>query len=189
MWIGGLSGVALLALGVSLVVTMLPRLLTTPDQNAIDATSAPAGTEGRRIQATLFYVSDDGAGLVAANRAVLYGATPAEQARRIVEAAVDAPPEGQRSAIPSGTTVRAVFLGTGGQAYVDLGGPIVSGHSGGSLDEALTVYAIVNAVTVNLPSISAVQILVEGQQVDTLAGHLDLRYPLSKGLDWVRKGT
>src|SRR6185503_16122266 len=104
-------------------------------------------------------------------------------------AAVEPPPEGKRSAIPAGTTVRAVFLGAGGQAYIDLGGPIVSGHSGGTLDEALAVYAIVNAVTFNLPSISAVQILVEGQQVDTLAGHLDLRYPLSKGLDWVRKGS
>jgi hypothetical protein len=30
---------------------------------------------------------------------------------------------------------------------------------------------------------------VNGQQVDTLAGHLDLRYPLSKALDWVQKGS
>jgi len=43
-------------------------------------------------------------------------------------------------------------------------------------------------VTVNLPNISAVQILVGGQQVDSLAGHIDLRYPLGKSLDWVRKG-
>ena len=49
-------------------------------------------------------------------------------------------------------------------------------------------YAIVNAVTVNLPDIAAVQILVNGKQVDTLAGHIDLRYPLGKALEWVRKG-
>jgi hypothetical protein len=83
--------------------------------------------------------------------------------------------------------VRALFLADG-RAYVDLGGPIASGQSGGSLNEALAVYAIVNAVTVNLPDIRAVQILVDGRQVDTLAGHLDLRYPLGKALDWVRKG-
>ena len=74
-------------------------------------------------------------------------------------------------------------------AYVDLGGAFTSGQSGGSLDETLAVYSLVNALTVNLPGISAVQILVEGQQVDTLAGHLDLRYPLGKALDWVRKGS
>ena len=57
-----------------------------------------------------------------------------------------------------------------------------------SLDEALTVYALVNALTVNMPDISAVQILVDGKEVDTLAGHVDLRHPLARSLKWVRKG-
>jgi hypothetical protein len=30
-----------------------------------------------------------------------------------------------------------------------------------------------------------VQILVDGREVDTLAGHVDLRNPLSKNLTWV----
>jgi hypothetical protein len=50
------------------------------------------------------------------------------------------------------------------------------------------VYALVNALTVNLPEVEAVQILVDGKEVDTLAGHLDLREPLHKDLDWVEKG-
>ena len=50
------------------------------------------------------------------------------------------------------------------------------------------MYAIVNAVTVNLPDVTAVQILIEGKEVDTLAGHLDLRAPLAKGPEWIRKG-
>ena len=75
-----------------------------------------------------------------------------------------------------------------GDAYVDLGGAVVTGHTGGSLDEALTVYAIVNALAANLPGVSTVQILIEGQEVDSLVGHLDLRHPLGRALDWVRKG-
>jgi hypothetical protein len=31
-----------------------------------------------------------------------------------------------------------------------------------------------------------VQILVDGKEVDTLAGHLDLRRPLAKNLDYVQ---
>jgi hypothetical protein len=31
-----------------------------------------------------------------------------------------------------------------------------------------------------------VQILLEGKEVDTLAGHVDLRHPLQKNLQWVR---
>jgi hypothetical protein len=44
---------------------------------------------------------------------------------------VAAPADDQRSAIPAGTTVRNVFLTENGEAYVDLGGTIVSGHGGG----------------------------------------------------------
>ena len=58
-------------------------------------------------------------------------------------------------------------------------------HSGGSLEELFTIYTIVNTLTVNLPSISGVQILIEGQEVDTLAGHIDLRRPLAQSFKWV----
>ena len=192
IWIG--IGAAVLAFGVWLVIAKLPRFLASPPPLGGPTTPAAGGAAGgataeaRRIRATLFYVTDDGSELVPASREVLYGATPAEQARRIVEAQVEKPADNKVSAIPAGTTVRAVFLTRGGEAYVDLGGTIASGHSGGSLNEALAVYAIVNAVTINLPDITAVQILIEGKEVDTLAGHLDLRAPLAKGLEWIRKG-
>ena len=35
----------------------------------------------------------------------------------------------------------------------------------------------------------AVQILVDGKEVDTLAGHVDLRHPLTKSLEWVVHDT
>ena len=35
-------------------------------------------------------------------------------------------------------------------------------------------------------AISRVQILVDGKEVDTLAGHVDLRHPLEKNLKWVK---
>jgi hypothetical protein len=69
---------------------------------------------------------------------------------------------------------------------VDLSADARTKHTGGALDELFTIYAIVNALTVNLPAISRVQILVDGKEVDTLAGHVDLRHPLSKNLKWVR---
>jgi hypothetical protein len=181
-------GLAVLVLGVWLVSARLPDLLTRPDTaTAADAAVTPAAAETRRIQAALFYVAEDGMTLTPVSREVVYGATPAEQARRILEAQVATAPEGRVSAIPAGSTVRAVYLTPTGEAYVDLGGAIVSGHSGGSLDEALTVYAIVNALAANLPGVTTVQILIEGQEVDSLVGHLDLRHPLGRAIDWVRR--
>jgi hypothetical protein len=182
------GGVALFAMGAWLVVSQLPRWLASPADGDSPAAAA-AAQSARKIQATLFYVSEDGMQLVPTNRDVPYGATPGEQARRIVEVQVQAPPDGAMSAIPAGTTVRSVFLTPAGEAFVDLGGAIASGHTGGTQDEALAVYAIVDALTINLPDITGVQILIDGKEVDTLAGHVDLRYPLAKSLDWVRKGS
>jgi spore germination protein GerM len=187
LWITAAAGAVLLVGGIALVSLMLPRLFGTAELQPAAETGPLPVTDTRRISATVYYLSNDRGGLIPVTREVPYGATPPDQVRYLVDAAVTGP-NNRRSAIPNGTTIRSVFL-AGGHAFVDLGGTIVSGHPGGSLGEALTVYAIVNTITVNLPNISAVQILVNGQQVDTLAGHLDLRYPLSKALDWVQKGS
>ena len=42
-----------------------------------------------------------------------------------------------------------------------------------------------NALTTNIPAINAVQILVNGNEVDTLVGHVDLQHPLERNLQWV----
>jgi hypothetical protein len=180
------AGVGLLLVGLWLV-TLVPGWLSR-DPN-VNAPEKPAdASSGRRIQATLFYVSEDGSDLMPVARDVPYGATPAEQAREILTAQVRPAPEGHASAIPGGTTIRSVFVGSKGELYVDLNPDGLLGHVGGSLDEALAVFAIVNAVTVNLPDVKAVQILVDGKEVDSLAGHIDLREPLGRADGWIRKG-
>ena len=186
LWLAVGGGALLLALGVLLVFAILPSALTRP-QDPGSVTPGAATAEGRRIQATLFYVADDGAELVPVQREVPYGATPSEQARHLIETQVAAAPQGQISAIAAGTKVRAVFLAARGEAYVDLSAEARSAHTGGSLNEALAVFAIVNALTANLADVKTVQILIDGKEVDTLAGHVDLRQPLGQAQKWVRK--
>lgn len=151
------------------------------------AASSPAAAV-RKITATLFYVSDDGMSLMQVQREVPFGGTPAEQARAIIEAQL-APVAPQVSAIPADVKLRALFVTERGDAFVDLSGDVSTKHPGGSLNEIFTVYSIVNALTVNLPAVTHVQILVDGKEVDTLAGHVDLRHPLAKSLEWVVHDT
>ena len=101
------------------------------------------------------------------------------QGRQILTAQFAPPPAPYVSAIPPGTTLRAFFVTEKGDAFVDVSA-ISTAHPGGSLTELLTVQAIVNAVTANLPAVQRVQILVDGKELDTLAGHVDLRRPLLK---------
>lgn len=155
------------------------------------APARPAGeqaaAEARRINATLFFVSTDAQSLVAVPREVPYGATASEQAHHIVAAQLGAPPETLHTPIPKGTTLRGVFLSDAGEAFVDLSPEVSANHSGGSLSELFTIYAIVNALTVSLPSVHTVQILIDGREVETLAGHVDLRHPLPKNTTWVKQ--
>jgi spore germination protein GerM len=181
------AGALLITGGVLVVMAVLPKILSRETAQPTDAPGALT-SNARRIQATLFYVSDDGAELIQVPREVPFGDTPALQARYIVQAQLEAPAKGFASAIPPGVKVRSLFLGAHNEAFVDLSPEIMKGHHGGSLDEALAVFAIVNAVTSNLPDVSAVQILVDGKEVDSLAGHIDLREPINRATAWIRKG-
>lgn len=150
------------------------------------AAAAPA-PPGRKIKARLFYVADDGTRLAGVERDVAYGESSIEQAKAIVEAQIGATAEPLVSPVPAGTKLRALFVTPQGEAYVDLSGELRSSHPGGSLTEMLTIYSIVDALTVNLPAITTVQVLIDGKEVDTLAGHVDLRRPLIKNLTWVEQ--
>jgi spore germination protein GerM len=169
----------------------LPRWYGSRAQ-AIPATQAAPqaapSTAARKITATLFYVSEDGMSLTAVHREVPFGATVTEQARAIVEAQL-APAPPLVSAIPPETKLRDVFVTDRGDAFIDLSAEVSTKHPGGSLEEIFTVYSLVNALSVNLPAITRVQILVDGKEVDTLAGHVDLRHPLAKSLEWVAHDT
>ena len=141
--------------------------------------------DGRKIKARLFYVSDDGTRLTSVEREVPYADPTESQARRILDAQFAPVTAPLVSAIPAGTAVRAVFLTPQGTAFVDVSPEIAAQHPGGSLNELLTVYTIVQVLTTNLPAVTSVQVLVDGKEVDTLAGHLDMKHPLPRADEWV----
>lgn len=161
----------------------LPRWY--PAERAVAPTGAAAdeSTAGTLTVATLFHVSDDGMRLVGSPVRLARRANPTAQARAILEAQLAEPPAPLRSPIPAGTTLRAVYLTEDGDAFVDFSAEIMLGHAGGSREELFTVYAVVNALILNLAAVDAVQILVAGVEVDTLAGHVDLQRPLPQNLD------
>lgn len=183
-----LSGVAGVALALAIGWLVVSRLVA-PGGGASPA-AAPDGAAageaaGRKIRATLFFVAEDGMRLAAVDREVPFGEDTVTQAQRLVEAQLGPAPAPLAQALPEGVQVRHVFVTDRGDAFVDLSQDVTARHTGGSLQELFAVYEIVNALTVNLPAIERVQILVDGKEVDTLAGHVDLRAPLRKSYRWV----
>jgi hypothetical protein len=171
------------------VMSGLGRLLRTPAEPApepsvgVPQLAPPPGppAAGPRIKATLFYASEDGQRMVGVEREVPLAEGTVAQARALVEALLTGEaPAPLSSTIPAGTALRGVFVSSRNEVFVDLDATVRTKHPGGSMQELLTVYTLVNTIVVNLPTVSEVQILINGQEADTLAGHVDLRRPLRK---------
>ena len=177
----GLIALAAVGLAWLLFVRLPSRYEGTPASSPPrPAAAAPATTPSGNIKAQLFFLGEDGVSLTAVEREVPFGENTVEQAKAIVGAQIAPAAAPLVSAIPAGTTLRALFITRGGEAYVDLSRELVTAHPGGSTNELLTIRTLVDVLTTNLPAITAVQLLVDGKELDTLAGHVDLRRPFRK---------
>jgi len=187
-WLGvAVTAVAAVLFGLG-VMTGLDMLLTRPAPGvpAADVEPAPAAaaTEAPavpKIKAILYFASEDGLQLVPTEREVPLAEGAVAQARSILEAQLSAEaPAPLVTTIPKGAALRGIFVSERNEVFVDLDPAIRAGHPGGTQRELMTVYTIVNAILTNLPNLQEVQILIGGQEADTLAGHVDLRRPLRK---------
>jgi hypothetical protein len=179
-------GLAAVALGWALMTGLSRILQTSAPPDPIDTPAQPTAPPPTapavpRIKATLFFGSSDGLGLVPIEQEIPPAQGTVAQARALIEAQLTAaPPEGHVSTIPEGTKLLGVYVSERNEAFVDLDATVRSKHPGGSMNELFTVYTVVNVLTTNIPDIQNVQLLIDGREVDTLAGHVDLRHPLRK---------
>lgn len=89
--------------------------------------------------------------------------------------------------IPEDVKVLGVTVDKNGLAVVDFSRELLTSHWGGSLGEIMTVYSVVNTLAL-LPDIEQVKFLVEGKEIETLTGHLDISEPIEPDWDLVEEG-
>lgn len=143
------------------------------------AAAAPLVTDAPppRRAATLLWPGAEAEGLVARDAEIFATRDPADQARQVVGLLLAAPPDDAVAApLPAGTRLLALFIDERGTAFVDVSREAASG-SGGSAWELLAVHSLCGSLVRSVPQVRRMQLLVEGRQVETLAGHLDLRAP------------
>ena len=140
-----------------------------------------------KASVTLYFPSATDDTLAIETREIVDTNRPAERGAQILAALIDGPQsDAALPALPAGTTLRRLWVRDDGNAYADFSEELASGATGGSADEILTVYAIVDSLTENVPAIRRVGILVAGRERATL-GHLDLRRPFPPDLSLARK--
>lgn len=137
-------------------------------------------TEGS-IRVTLFYLSGTGSMLSPEEREIPFANSLQEQAKQVLQQLLAGSRSGRGSAIPSGVELRGLFITQQGLAFIDLSQELIANHPGGTCAEELTVYSLANTLISNFPAVKKIQILVEGREIQSLAGHLDLTRPYGRG--------
>lgn len=90
------------------------------------------------------------------------------------------------SPIPEKTKLLSLYIDDNQTAVLDFSSEIRENHPGGSQSEILTIYSIVNTLTLNIDEIKNVKLLINGNESDTLAGHIALRFPLKENLTIIK---
>ena len=149
-----------------------------------DAQEAAAKRE--RKEAVLFFSDANERFLVQEKRLIPKGKDTAAQAEEIVRALVEGPKMGSIRTIPAGARLLAVRVADG-TAVLNFDNPFIEQHPGGTASEVATVYSLANSLAVNLPEVKRIRIQVNGKDVTTIKGHIDLREPITPNQDLVKQ--
>jgi len=134
------------------------------------------------VEVNLYFSDSQAMYLVAEKRKISQAPSLARQA--VVELIKGPENSELYPTIPEGTQVNEVYI-VDDIAYIDLSREIFENHPGGSSGELMTVYSIVNTLT-EIPPVKGVQILVEGNEMKSLVGHIDISMPLLRDEDWIK---
>lgn len=155
--------------------------------NGEDSFSRPAGpVQSIKSAAHLYFADRDNYYLMSEQRVVSHSADSVDYARSLVEALIKGPQIPLVRTIAADTELRAIYIIPDGTCYVDLSQAVEKKHPGGCNSELLTIYSVVNSLILNVPEIKRVKLLIDGKEVQTLAGHIDLEFPLEANMLLIR---
>ena len=98
---------------------------------------------------------------------------PVQRSKQVLDALVERPTVAQRT-LPADTTLLGFYVLSDGTAIADCSDALVTEMPSGIASEQTAVDSIVDTLKANVPSLRRLKILIHGQEVDTLAGHIDL---------------
>jgi len=133
----------------------------------------------RHLTVEVYFPAAGGNGLIGEYNEIFETVTPGDRVKQIVAELISGPSNPDSlPAVPQGTRLRQAYVLDDGTAFLDFSSDLVEGMGGGSMEELLTVYSIIDSVVLNVSEIRRVGILIEGEIIETLNGHMDLRRPL-----------
>ena len=139
----------------------------------------PLASELEGVRGVYLYFGVPGSDSLAAEyRDVVVKDRPADRVRAIYRELLAGPGGTNEATLPDGTELLNAYYTSRGSLFLDWNKALVQGFHGGSGKEHQLLASIVLTAADNLPDVTEVSILVEGNPVETIGGHYDVLSPL-----------
>lgn len=165
--------VLLAALVLLFILGISPERIARPS-GTTDAPADAVALEAETRSVTLYFQREEDGMFVPETRTIAASGNTAREAEAVLGELIKGSANGLASALPPEAKVGRVFVTKDGTAYADFSKDLVDAHPSGTEAEKATVFAIVNTLAQNFKSIKKVFILVDGEEKETLDGHVTL---------------
>ena len=126
----------------------------------------------------VYYPDDSGMKLVEVEREIIIDDSTDKYTAAVETLLEDPGEENLTKIFPKNAAIRSVTV-ENGLAIVDLDGGFLKNFVGGSTGEEFLIGSVVDTLT-NFPEVKQVKFLVDGKEIETLSGHMDLSTPLER---------
>jgi len=136
---------------------------------------APAAGSEPRVKARMYWGSktEDGS-LVPVTVELPLSPDPVLRAKEVLNTLLAGPVDPEARTLPPDAALLAFYILPDETAVADFSEAIGTSIPSGIQSEQLAVDSILRTLEANVPQVQRLKILIHGQEVDTLAGHLDL---------------
>jgi hypothetical protein len=148
----------------------------TAEQARRELTQAvPINPGEPRVKAKLFWASGNGDGaLVDSTVELPLSDDPVLRSKQVLNTLLAGPVDAELRTLPPEAVLLAFYLLPNGTAIADFSEALATATPSGIQSEQLAVDSLTRTLEANVPRVQRLKILIHGQEMETLAGHLDL---------------
>ena len=158
-------------------VESLSQTPATEEQARLEVMASPVSTPTDvKVKAQIFWLSASAPdSLAPAEVELALSAEAAQRGKQLLRELIADPPTPAQRTLPADTEILGFYVLPDGTAVADFSDALSVEVPSGILSEQLAVDSIRHTLESNIPGLRRLKILIHGQEVETLAGQVDLR--------------
>ena len=135
---------------------------------------APVSTGDPKVRVKMFWGSKAADSFTPVTVELPLSADPVLRAKQVLNTLLAGPIDPEARTLPADAALLAFYLLPDGTGVADFSESMSTSIPSGIQSEQMAVDSITRTLEANVPQVRRLKILIHGQEMDTLAGHLDL---------------